>query len=136
MAPEPATAPIKRGLVPIQKPRRKTGLASMFGQASHSLPGGGAYSVGSLIHLRHVRRRGSGAGSRVGEFVHQFIDSSASRIVPGDHTMSPSLCLAQHIEVPLLRAAKLCCRLIYLVLTGSFRSLVQAANSCAATNET
>jgi hypothetical protein len=30
-------------------------------------------------------------------------------------------------RVPLLRAAKLCCRLIYLVLTGSFRSLVQAA---------
>src|SRR5262245_55456927 len=90
----------------------------------------------SLVHLCPVRGRVNCARSLMGGLVDKFIDCSTDRMVKRQHTVPPSLCLAQHIVVTLLRATKRLCRLSYLVLTGAFRTCVQAGNGCAITGKT
>src|SRR5262245_5480167 len=71
----------------------------------------------------------------MGRFIVKLKDCPACRVVLHGHRMPPCYCLVQHVVVALLSAAEFGCRLIYLVLTGAFRTRVQTGNGCAITGK-
>src|SRR5215831_15705844 len=71
----------------------------------------------------------------MGGFIVKLKDCSAYLVLLHGHRMPPCYCLVQHVVVALLSAAEFGCRLIYLVLTGAFRTRVQTGNGCAITGK-